>query len=202
MVPALHSVVLDHVLTGRGLTYWIDAGGRARTTTLCELAPDPRVLDRIQIARGFTPYQHFTLISTLDSRTVETPGIVVCPAFDRLYRETDLPESDSKEFLLRGLAVVAGIGRRNDIPVLLTRTEDDDLSAPLEAAANEIIQCESTRYGPRFVGEDFETLVYPESDGWVQTTLAFWKRILASRVQIGSTFADEAGPEVIADGAH
>ncbi len=41
--------------------------------------------------------------------------------------------------------------------------------------------------GPRVVGEDFETLVYPVDDGaYYQTTFAYWRQLLAARTtQVG-----------------
>jgi len=41
--------------------------------------------------------------------------------------------------------------------------------------------------GPRVVGEDFETLVYPVDDGaYYQTTFAYWRQLLAARaMQVG-----------------
>lgn len=201
-MPVLPSLILDQVLTGNGPAYWIDAGGHAQTTVLSELTPDPRVLDRIQIARAFTPYQHVTLLSTLDATAAETPGIIVCPAFDLLYRENDLPETTAQEFLLRGLAAVAGSRRTHECPLIITRTKDDTLSAPLEAAATRTVHCESTRFGPRFIGDDFETLVYPETNGWAQTTLAFWQRVLATRVQMSAENATKSAMEVTGDGAY
>jgi hypothetical protein len=42
--------------------------------------------------------------------------------------------------------------------------------------------CEQTRFGPRFIGDEFETLVYPIENGTVQTRLAFWQRVLQTRV--------------------
>jgi len=41
--------------------------------------------------------------------------------------------------------------------------------------------------GPRVVGEDFETLVYPVDDGaYYQTTFAYWQQLLAARAtQVG-----------------
>jgi hypothetical protein len=38
--------------------------------------------------------------------------------------------------------------------------------------------------GPRFVGDDFETLVYPVEGGtYYQTTFAYWQQLLAARAK-------------------
>jgi len=52
-VPILQSLVLDHLLLHDGPTFWIDANGHATTTTLAQIAPSQRLLDRIHVARGF-----------------------------------------------------------------------------------------------------------------------------------------------------
>jgi hypothetical protein len=41
--------------------------------------------------------------------------------------------------------------------------------------------------GPRILGEDFETLVYPVDDGaYYQTTFAYWRQLLEARAaQVG-----------------
>jgi hypothetical protein len=41
--------------------------------------------------------------------------------------------------------------------------------------------------GPRVVGEDFETFVYPVDDGvYYQTTFAYWRQLFAARAtQVG-----------------
>jgi hypothetical protein len=66
--------------------------------------------------------------------------------------------------------------------VLVTRTQRDDFTEPVATAADHYLECEQTRMGPRIVGEDFETLVYPVDDGaYYQTTFAYWRQLLAAR---------------------
>ena len=63
--------------------------------------------------------------------------------------------------------------------------------------------------GPRFVGDEFETLVYPVGDGsYYQTTFAYWREILATRAdQVGLEPAtppqqpDDIGTGVTVDGS-
>ena len=53
-VPILQSLVLDHLLLHDGPAFWVDANGHATTTTLAQIAPSQRLLNRIHVARGFT----------------------------------------------------------------------------------------------------------------------------------------------------
>jgi len=48
-----------------GPAFWVDANGHATTTTLSQIAPSRRLLDRIHVARGFTAYQHYGAVSDL-----------------------------------------------------------------------------------------------------------------------------------------
>jgi len=57
-----------------------------------------------------------------------------------------------------------------------------------------------TRFGPRFVGEETETLVYEDATGF-QTTLAFWKQVLTRR-QAALENGTLSPTEVLADGSH
>lgn len=178
----LHSLVLDHLLLNDGEAVWVDADGHAVAQSLASLAPSSRLLDRITVARGFTAHQHYQLVRELAERVDDETALVVCPAFDHFYRETETYADEGEDLLLRALATVAGIADRHDVPVLLTRSNRDSFSEPLAAAAGETIRCERTQFGPRFVADDFETLVYPLADGTVQTTLTFWKHVLEARV--------------------
>jgi len=51
-VPILQSLVLDHLLLHDGPAFWVDANGHATTTTLAQIAPSQRLLNRIHVAHG------------------------------------------------------------------------------------------------------------------------------------------------------
>lgn len=197
----LHTLVVDHVSLNHGPTYWVDTNGHATTQPLARLAPDRRVLDRIQVARGFTPFQHYALVETLTDTVDAETSLLVLPALDGLYRDDALRDGERQTMLVRVLAALAGVAREYDLPILVTRTRDDALTAPIESAATATIQCERTRLGPRFVAESFETLVYRVGGGYLQTTLAFWERIVDARQPLYETTQAHAALEVPANGA-
>ncbi|WP_255171204.1 hypothetical protein [Natrononativus amylolyticus] len=200
----LHTLVVDHVLTTRGRAVWVDTHGHATTQPLARLAPTPRVLDRIHVARGFTQYQHVAIVDALATHLDDDTEVIVVPAVDALYRADECYRGEGTELLLQTLATLARYSREHDVPVLVTRTRADAFSEPVAAAAGETIHCEHTREGPRFVADGFETLVYPTSHGHVQTTLAFWQRILEARRPLyDHTPAHQTRPqEVFASGSH
>lgn len=190
----LHGLVLDTALSRSGDAVWIDAQGHATTQTLTSVSPSERVLDRVHVARAFTAQQHQTLVghvhqwlrndadSPFGHPETDRPAVLVCPALDLLYRECELQTTRAKQLLTRAVAVSTAIARDIEIPVLTTRARTDGFSSPIEQAAT-TIELEQTRFGPQFEcpALDFETVVYPETAGVVQTTLAFWQRVLTAR---------------------
>jgi hypothetical protein len=123
--------------------------------------------------------------STSHAQSPPSPSLIVVPAADARYRDEDsLTESDSTTLQARTLAQLSSYASAYEIPVLLTRTATDEFTEPIVAAANQHIECKQTEMGPRFVGNDFETLVYPVEGGrYYQTTFAYWQQLLATRAK-------------------
>lgn len=190
-VTPVQSLIVDRALGGSGDVYWADGDESARTTTLRELAPDPRLLDRIRVARGFTAQQHASLIDRLGGlletadRDGDGPSLVVTTGLDRRFLGGDVNADVAEELFVKAIATLAGLARSHGVPVLATRTRENAFTRPLENAAGTRIRCESTRFGPRFVDEsdDHETLLYDVGSGYVQTTIAFWRDVLAHRAR-------------------
>lgn len=200
-VGPLHALILDHLLVEDGQAVWVDSHGRATMAPLARLAPSGRVLDKVAVARGFTAYQHYSLVedlrTRLDDRTADV-ALVAVPVVDWHYRTDDLRETEGAAMLGGVADHLAAIAAAHDLPVLATRETADAFSSPIETVADATLACELTRFGPRFVGETFETLVYPHGDGTVQTTLAFWERVLERRARA----ADARKTGVSSVGAH
>ncbi|WP_227379890.1 hypothetical protein [Haladaptatus halobius] len=200
MTGSLQSLVLDQLLLDQGSAIWIDAHGHGTTHPLTRVTPSMRVLDRIHIARAFTPWQHQSLVQDLAGELSAETTIAVLPALDWFYRSEDLPPGDDRRMLSSVAQRAQALAERFEIPVLLTLQTDDTLTAPIRDIADQTIRCEQTQFGPRFAGEEYETLVYPLENGMVQTTLAYWKRILANRHP--AIVDADVSPEVSANGAH
>ena len=194
-VTPVQSLLLDCVFAGDGDAYWVDAAGAARTTRLRELAPDQRYLNRVHVARGFTAHQQTSLLDRLTGARVTSPSVVVATGIDRLYRDSDVPTDHAQELLVRSIAALARVGRVHNVPVVVTRSRDDEFTKPIVNAAKTHLQCEDTQFGPRFTDTtgDVETLVYHLGNGWVQTTLAYWQEVLSHRARIHDA------PELSAD---
>ena len=187
-VTPVQALLLDRVLSRDGPAFWVDGANRANTTRLRELAPADRILDRIEVARGFTVHQHTSLLDRLAGRLDEqsSPSVVVATGLDGMYRAADVNGELAEQMFIRAIASVARIARVHDVPVLVTRCHEDGFSRPLRRAAATHLQCRETAFGPRFEDEanDTETLVYHTDDGWMQTTLAYWREVLEHRVRM------------------
>ena len=190
----LQSLALDHMLTTGGKACWVDARGRATTTTLARLAPDPRLLDRVRVARGFTAHQHHALLERVEDAFSNDTTLLVCPAIDILYRNAD--HDDGERLFESASDQLTDLASQHDLTVLVTMAREDAFTERL-AELSSRLECTKTKFGPRFVGGDFETLVYP-GDGYVQTTLAFWERVLVRRQTAHAT----TPAEVTARGAN
>ena len=116
-IGPLHTLVVDHVVLNRGPAYWIDTRGHARTQPLARLCSDRRLLDRIQVARAFTPFQHYSLVEHLSEHVVNDTSLLIVPAMDGLYRDDTLRDDDVTEMLVRTLAGLAGLVREHDLPI-------------------------------------------------------------------------------------
>lgn len=220
VMGALHSLVLDHLLFSDGECYWVDARGYASTASLGKLAPGNRLLERIRVARAFTAFQHHSIVDTMAERlgeqdttgdrdaiatthattdgTTTTPSLLVAPALDWFYTEDDLPAGEGEEMIRSTLARLQRLGVNHDLPVLVTRETATDIAEIVGDQSDHRLACHGTRFGPRFVGENFETLVFEQRQG-LQTTLAFWQRVLERRQALAN--ANDA-TEVIRRGAH
>lgn len=194
----LHALVCDHLLFHDGPALWVDAAGHAQSGALARVAPSDRLLDRIRVARGITAFQHLALVDELLAELTDETALVVLPALDRHYREDDLARGEPAR-LVGALADRLERLVAAPAPVLVTTLHDDDLVEPLADAVDHELACEGTRFGPRFVGDAFETLVYRDGGPGVQTTLAFWARVLTTRQQ---TVDSPLLREVTARGAH
>lgn len=194
----LHSLVLDHLLVGGGTACWVDAGGHAQTGALARLAPTRRFLDRVRVARGFTAFQHYSLVDGLADQLTDETALVVVPALDRCYRTGDLGRGEPGRLLAGVADRLADLAVTHELPVLVTLDRADELARPVSDIVDHELACEQTQFGPRFVGDGFETLVYDDGRG-VQTTLAFWERVVQARYDAASA---TAASEVTARGAN
>ncbi|MFC7045885.1 hypothetical protein ACFQH6_11120 [Halobacteriaceae archaeon GCM10025711] len=175
--PALHRLVVAEHVRRDGPTYWIDARNDASTYALYELAPSPRALDDLHVARAFTAYQHHTLVRDLVRELPATASLVVAPCVASLYRDDDVPDYEARDLLASSLTVLRELGRAADVPVLLSASADDDAAALVADHADAEVTATHTDHGVRYDADGFETQVYWD-DGFWQTTIPYWVELL------------------------
>lgn len=183
-VGALQSLVLDHLLLTDGTGVWVDARNNAITTILSKLVPSKQVLERISVARGFTPFQHYGIVEDLPATITAATELVVVPEIDWFYGQDELHVGEGRQMLDDVLARLRTLADTHAIPVLVSRTAASGLGLIVEDQVDDVLTCELTRFGPRFSGNDFETLVFECADGWFQTTLEYWRQLLGTRHSI------------------
>jgi len=196
---APHRLALSALAGREGTAYWIDARNAASVHLLRELTDRPGHLDSLRIARAFTAYQHHTLVRQVAKRADPRTGLLVAPNLASLYRDDDVPAHERDPLFDAAVAVLDELGRAVDCPVLATTTGEDDLVATVAERATTDLDCERTREGYRFVGDDFETTAY-RGEGYWQTTIPYWVDLFGVADPEGATApADPSAlvPEVI-----
>lgn len=179
---ALQSLVLDHLLLSDGHALWVDSWGNATTVQLARVAPSRRTLERIFVARAFTPFQHYSILEDLPERITDQTTLIVVPAMDWFYDEDTLRHGEGEEMLTEAVTHLQDIGTTEGVPVLVTRHQDGGVGHCISDYTTERLECELTDFGPRFSGSNFETLIFRQN-GYLQTTLTFWRRLLEQRHQ-------------------
>lgn len=199
---ALQSLALDHLLLGDGEAVWVDANGNATTASLAKVAPSRRVLDRVRVARAFTAFQHYSLLEDVEGPMSPATDLLVAPAVDWFYGGDDLRSGEGEAMLGGALGRLEAVAGRHDVPVLVSRSGAGGLGEVVAGRCDRTLECVHTEFGPRFSGDEFETLVF-ECPGGVQTTLAFWRRVLERRHAAVAEAEATADPREVAPvGSH
>ena len=129
---ALQSIMLDHLLThgGSSEAVWVDSNGNGSIEPFARLVPSMRVLERVEIARGFTAFQHYSLLNDLAAEVESETALVVLPELDWFYRSDDLHRGEGERMLSAGVTLIEDLHERNEVPILVTRTASDGFSQP------------------------------------------------------------------------
>jgi len=190
---AIHRLALRTIRATDGRTYWLDARNTASTYALYDRAPSERALRHVRIARAFTAYQHRALVERVVNAVSQRTGCLVVPNAASLYRDDDVPDHEAEPFLDGALSALAAVATAYDIPVLVTDAGPADALADVLADhAGRALRCERTGFGYRYEGEDFETTVYWDDDGW-QTTIPYWVELFGA---VGGDSPATTGPDL------
>jgi len=94
-----------------GPPFWVDANGHATTTTLAQIAPSQRLLNRIHVARGFTAYQHYGAVCDLPAAVNQSIRESTADTGQRDRQPTDSDDDSTSHTLAYRRS-----GRRRTVP--------------------------------------------------------------------------------------
>jgi hypothetical protein len=187
---ALAALVLAQMDRADGVARWVDARNHVSTHALTEGARRPRVLDRVLVARAFTAHQHHSLVRQLVADAARPTALVVAPVVDDLYTDDDLLAGEADRLREATLSTLRALAEACDVPVLVTASDPECVAE----YADETVEVEETRFGPRFEGAGGETTAYWTRGGW-QTTVPYWVDIYGAAEALGAAETVEAEVE-------
>lgn len=161
-----HRLTLTQQAASPGQVLWVDARDTASTYLLYDLATDRRLLDGVSIARAWTAYQHYTLVTQLVARVTPRTRLLVLPNVCSLYRDDDVRDPMATKLLTATLTTLAELATAASLPVLLTAgTEEQSTVAPYATTvrtASDVIR---------------QSMLPPTSStasSWIQSTIPYW----------------------------
>ena len=178
---ALHSMVINQLLLFGGEAAWIDTGNMCSTHLMSGLSPTENLLDRITVARAFTPYQHFSLVEKLPEMIDRDTELLIVPLANVLYSEDVLNDREGRRMFLKAMEKIGRTAKQHDISVLMTEDPSREMRVPFINAKE--LRCQETKMGVRFESENFKTLTYT-GPGYIQTTLMLWELLLKQTYRI------------------
>ncbi len=170
---AFQALAVNHLIRFGEEAHWIDVGNNCSTHLLSRISPTPKILEKIQVARAFTPYQHYSLIEKIKEAATPETNLIVLPLIDHLYRKDVRNRKWRGEFMEDVVKNIEKVTDDLEVPALITceKSLAEQFENPTE------ILCSSTGHGLKFETDGFKTLTY-RGPGYIQTTLKLWELIL------------------------
>ena len=92
--PVFQSLVAWEL--SEGTAVWIDSGNQASTYALRSRG-GPEVMEKVEIGRAFTPFQHHSLVHNLEGFVDEGTELLILPKIDLLYLDGQLSDWEAEE---------------------------------------------------------------------------------------------------------
>ncbi|MFB6245667.1 MAG: hypothetical protein ABEJ03_04975 [Candidatus Nanohaloarchaea archaeon] len=172
-LPVFQALVADN-LAEEASAVWIDSGNQASTYALRSYG-NPSILERVEVARAFTPFQHHRTVEKLESFVTSSTDILVLPAVDGLYADGQLRDWEAEELFAEAWSSIVDLQERCDLKVLVSVSGSPLLSPQVESSADRTIEVSETGRGWVYCSAGFDQYGYRSGDG-VQTTLSLWER--------------------------
>ena len=163
---------------------WIDTGNEASTYALRE-AGSPGILEKVSIGRAFTPFQHHSLIQSLEQFIENDTEIIVIPNIDYLYVDGQIRDWEAKELFQETWDKVKEIQEEYGLKIVLS-TLEGNLGSLVRRDADKTIRVEESSEGWRYESDEFDQSGYKNCNG-VQTTVNHWIRKKREKVKLLET---------------
>ncbi len=98
---------------------WIDTENHGSSYQLAA-AGNQEVLDKVEIARAFTTYQHYTLVQRIDEYIKPDTELILLPSIDGLYETGQLNEDESRELLKQSLNHLNNLAENKNLEIAAT----------------------------------------------------------------------------------
>lgn len=168
--PVFQSL-LDSELTGRRASaVWIDTGNEASTYALGSFSQD--LLEKVEIGRAFTPYQHHSLVHQIDEFISEDTEILVLPNVSMLYRE--LSDWEAEELFRETWEKVIELQEEHELKILVSMEGDFGPHCLIHRDVEKRIEVEETGRGWMYSGS-FDQMFFRDG-ACLQTTMNYWRR--------------------------
>jgi hypothetical protein len=181
-LPAFQSLVSNQ-LEGRNSTaVWIDSGNESSTYAL-RSAGTRSVMEKVHIGRAFTPFQHHTLVHSLEEFVKENTEILVLPNIDLLYLDGQVREWEAEELFEEVWQKVLKTADEYDLKVLVSFSSKS--TSLLQHARKDVereISIGATQEGWKYDSSGFKQNAY-SNGGSVQTTVSHWMQKASDAVQ-------------------
>lgn len=163
--------IVSEELKYGGEALWIDAGNESSTYELADQGAE-ELLERVKVARAFTPFQHHTASHRIEQLINTETELVVLSNVDMLYVDGQLSTEEAEELFSESMGETVSVAEENGLKVLLTAFSEE-LEFKMRVVADNVIESKETREGKSFRSSGFRTQVFGKS-GEAQTRLNFW----------------------------
>lgn len=133
---------------------WIDTENHGSSYQLAA-AGNQEVLDKVEIARAFTTYQHYTLVQRIDEYIKPDTELVLLPSIDGLYETGQLNEDESRELLKQSLNHLNKLAENKDLEIAatLSKAGKGEYHGLVEAKSVNKVEADSQMLGEEIVEE-------------------------------------------------
>lgn len=184
--PVLQALTAKALAGKDAKAVWADVKNEASTYALAGQRPD--LLERVEVGRAFTPFQHHRLIHELEEFIYPDTELLVAPHFPLLYLEGSTNQWESEELFEESWKELKRLQKRHGLKVLVTLPDSgSQLCLKVEVDSEKVIEVEETSSGWKYSSENFETKAYRRTSKIFQTTMRLWEDVEGKRTQKVST---------------